>query len=155
MTLYSKLVRDVFRAAVAVATGELAQLRYLREFERSQFLPPEEIRQLQWRRLQILLEQAYGQCPFYRERFERAGLKPSDLRGLEDLRALPALEKRDIQEQGDGMVAQNWPRADLIRQSDRRLDRNAGGVLSEQGAEVFAGGGDAAAQPLGRLGGRR
>jgi phenylacetate-CoA ligase len=95
--------------------GELAQLRYLREFEHTQFLPEEEIRALQWRRLRALLDHAYAQCPFYRRRFERAGLLPSDLRGLDDLRALPILEKRDIQEHGESMVAQNWPRGDLIR----------------------------------------
>jgi len=115
MTLYPKLVRNVFLPLSLWRAGELVQFRYLREFERSQFLSPEEIRHLQWRRLRTLLEHAYGQCPFYRERFDRAGLKPADLRGLEDLRALPVLEKRDIQEQGDGMVARNWPRGDLIR----------------------------------------
>ncbi len=115
MRLYPKLVRNVFQPLSLWRAGELAQLRYQREFERSQFLSAEEIRQLQWRRLRALLEHSYSQCPFYRERFQRAGLKPSDLHGLEDLRALPILEKRDIQEQGERMVAQDWPRGDLIR----------------------------------------
>src|SRR5579871_3018531 len=101
MTLYPKLVRNVFQPLSLWRAGESAQLRYQREFERSQFLSAEEIRQLQWRRLQALLDHAYRRCPFYRERFERAGLIPSDLRGPDDLRALPVLEKRDIQEQGE------------------------------------------------------
>jgi phenylacetate-CoA ligase len=96
-------------------SGELAQLRYLREFERTQFLSPEELRQLQWERLRALLDHAYRQCPFYRRRFAEAGLVPADLRGLHDLRALPVLEKRDIQEHGGQMVADDWPRQDLIR----------------------------------------
>jgi phenylacetate-CoA ligase len=115
MTLYPKLVRNVFLPLSLWRAGELAQLRYQREFERSQFLSAEEIRQLQWQRLQALLEHAYRQCPFYRDRFERAGLIPSDLRGLDDLRTLPVLEKRDIQEQGERMVARDWPRGELIR----------------------------------------
>ena len=48
---------------------------------------------------------AYDQCPFYRQRFKEAGFAPGDLRRLEDLRALPPLEKRDIQEHGADMVA--------------------------------------------------
>ena len=115
MTLYPKLVRNVFVPLSLWRAGELAQTRYLREYERTQFLPTEAIRDLQWRRLRSLLEHAYAQCPFYRARFERGGLTPSDLRGPDDLRALPILEKRDIQEQGDDMVARNWPRGDLIR----------------------------------------
>jgi phenylacetate-CoA ligase len=95
-------------------SGELAQMSYLREFERTQFRSAGEIRELQWLRLRALLHHAYAQCPFYRARFDRAGATPDDLRGLEDLRVLPPLEKRDIQEQGAGMVARNWPRGDLI-----------------------------------------
>jgi phenylacetate-CoA ligase len=115
MSLYPRLVRNVFVPLSLWHAGELAQMCYLREFEHSQFLSAEEIRRLQWRRLQALLEHAYSQCPLYRARFDRAGLRPADLRGLEDLRALPVLEKGDIQEQGEGMVARSWPQGDLIR----------------------------------------
>lgn len=114
MTLYPQLVRNVFLPLSLWRRGELAQMRYLREFERTQFLTAEEVRQLQWQRLQMLLEHAYDQCPFYRRRFDDAGLRPGDLRGLDDLRSLPVLEKRDIQEQGEDMVARDWPRDDLI-----------------------------------------
>ncbi|HZV03995.1 MAG TPA: hypothetical protein VE999_02800 [Gemmataceae bacterium] len=114
MNLYPQLVRNVFLPMSLWRGGERAQMSYLREFERTQFLSAGEIRELQWRRLRALLHHAYAQCPFYRDRFDRAGLAPNDLRGLEDLRVLPALEKRDIQEQGDDMVARNWPRGDLI-----------------------------------------
>jgi phenylacetate-CoA ligase len=114
MTLYPKLVRNVFLPLSLWRAGELAQMGYLREFERTQFLSAEEIRALQWRRLRELLHHAYAQCPFYCARFDSAGATPDDLRGLEDLRVLPALEKRDIQEQGEEMVARNWPRGDLI-----------------------------------------
>lgn len=114
MTLYPKLVRNVFLPLSLGRAGELAQLRYLREYERTQFLSADELRALQWQRLRTLLRHAYTECPFYRARFDRAGLTPDDLRGLEDLRALPILEKRDMQEQGGDMVARNWPRGDLI-----------------------------------------
>jgi phenylacetate-CoA ligase len=114
MSLYPQLVRNVFLPLSLWRAGESAQLRYLREFERTQFLSAEEIRDLQWQRLQKLLHHAYHQCPFYRRRFEEAGLTPQELCGLDDLRALAILEKRDIQEQGDEMVARNWPRGDRI-----------------------------------------
>ena len=115
MPLFQKLVRDVFVPLSLWKAGELAQLRHLREFERSQFLSSDEIRRLQLRRLRFLLAHAHHNCPFYRERLRRAGFAPGDLHDLEDLRALPPLEKREIQEDGDAMVARNWPRADLIR----------------------------------------
>ncbi len=114
MPLYPELVRNVFLPLSLWRAGELAQMRYLREFEQTQFLSTEAIRELQWQRLRKLLHHAYLQCPFYRSRFDRAGLTPHDFRGLEDLRVLAVLEKREIQEQGEEMVARDWPRSDLI-----------------------------------------
>lgn len=115
MPLYQRLVRDVLVPLALWRRGELGQLRYQREFERTQFLPPDELRRLQTERLRALLAHAYERCPFYRRRFADAGLAPDDVRELEDLRAVPVLEKRDIQEHVGRMVARDWPRADLIR----------------------------------------
>jgi phenylacetate-CoA ligase len=115
VALFSRLVRHVFFPLSLWRSGELAQLRYLKEFERTQFLPEAELRDLQWQRLQALLRHAYRECPFYRERFRQAGVTPDDLSALEDLRVLAPLEKRDLQESAHDMVARCWPREDLIR----------------------------------------
>lgn len=115
MPAYQKLVRHVFLPLSLWRARELATLRYLRAFERSQWLSFEELRALQWSRLRDLLRHAFANCPFYTERFRAAGLRPEDLRGPEDLRALPILEKCDLQEQASRMVAQDWPASDLIR----------------------------------------
>jgi phenylacetate-CoA ligase len=114
MNIYQRLLRDVAYPLVLLRRGELAERRYLREFEQTQFLSPEEIRALQWQRLRRLLDHAYHCCPFYRDRFDAAGLIPSDMRALEDLRALPALEKSDIQERRDDLIARGWPADDLL-----------------------------------------
>ena len=115
MSLHQKMVRHVFFPLSLWRSGETAQLRYLQEFEQTQYLPEAAIRDLQWGRLRTLLEHAYLRCPFYRRRFENAGLFSSDLRSLEDLRVLQPLEKRDIQDHGKEMMANDWPAADLIR----------------------------------------
>jgi len=115
MSMYKNLVQKVFLPLSLWRSGEQAQLRYWREFEQTQFLSTDELRKLQWRRMQGLLGHAYSSCPFYRRRFREAGLTPGDLRCLEDVRRLPPLEKREIQEEGASLVARDWPRQDLIR----------------------------------------
>jgi phenylacetate-CoA ligase len=114
MPLYQRFVRDVLQPLALWKRGELAQLRYLRSFERSQFLPPEQIRSLQFRRMKALLEHAWERCPFYQQHFAAAGFRPRHFRNLDDLRKLPPLEKRDVQRHGAEMVAADWPAADLI-----------------------------------------
>jgi phenylacetate-coenzyme A ligase PaaK-like adenylate-forming protein len=82
---------------------------YLREFDRNQYLHPDDLRKLQLLRLRRLLLDAYRYVPFYRHRMTQAGLTPLDIRTLEDLRLLPVLTKRDIQDQQDLLVSSNVP----------------------------------------------
>src|ERR1700722_14796866 len=114
MPIYQRFVRDVLQPLSLWRAGETAQLRYRRELERTQFFSADEVRALQLRRLRALLAHAYDRCPFYRERFDAAGFHPDDVCSLEDLRTLPPLEKREIQEQGGRMVAEGWPQDDLL-----------------------------------------
>ncbi len=59
-------------------------------------LPREELEALQLRRLQSLCAKLYATVPFYRHRFDEAGLRPEDVRRLSDLRYLPFTEKQDM-----------------------------------------------------------
>ncbi|MFZ0516980.1 MAG: hypothetical protein WBG23_01605 [Acidobacteriaceae bacterium] len=82
---------------------------YMREFERNQYLHPDDLRKLQMRRLRQQLIDAYRYVPFYRHRMTQAGLTPLDIRTHEDLRLLPVLTKRDIQDHQDLLVSSNVP----------------------------------------------
>jgi len=77
-------------------------VRIRRELERSQWRSPEQLRALQWQRLQILLREA-ERVPYYRERFAQAGIKTQELRGLGDLPRLPLLTKADIRAHSDAL----------------------------------------------------
>jgi phenylacetate-coenzyme A ligase PaaK-like adenylate-forming protein len=82
---------------------------YMREFERSQFLAPHEIKTLQIERLRMLLKHAHDQCPFYRHRMNDVGLCADRLTSLDQLSTLPITMKRDIQDRGREMQARNFP----------------------------------------------
>ena len=89
-------------------------LRYLHEYERSQYLPPDHLLDMTWRRLRNIVRHAYDKCPYYRQLFDAEGIHPDYLKDLKDLAALPILEKRQIQQNRDEMVACDWPKTDLI-----------------------------------------
>lgn len=89
--------------------------RYYREFEHSQSLPQEELRRLQARRLGELLRSAAAGSPFYRARMRDAGLSPDDIRQPEDIRALPVLTKKQIQDHGKEMVNDQVPVSHRVR----------------------------------------
>jgi len=91
------------------------RLNYLKEFEKTQFLSPEKINELQWQKLKRILKHAYENCAFYRERFDNLHIKPNDIKSYEDFIKFPILTKTDIQENLKGLVAKNYSEKKLIK----------------------------------------
>jgi phenylacetate-CoA ligase len=56
----------------------------------------DELAALQLGRLRATLANAHANVPVQRARMDAAGFAPGDLRGLEDLRALPFMQKQDL-----------------------------------------------------------
>lgn len=61
-------------------------------------LPIEKLRELQLARLKEVVKYAYERVPFYKRRFDEAGIKPEDIRSLEDIRYIPFTSKADLRE---------------------------------------------------------
>ncbi|RJR32714.1 MAG: phenylacetate--CoA ligase [Deltaproteobacteria bacterium] len=60
--------------------------------------PREELRALQLQRLQAVVSRVYHMVPFYRRRLDEAGVKPEDIRSLDDLHRIPYTTKQDIRD---------------------------------------------------------
>lgn len=58
--------------------------------------PREEIEKIQLQRLRETVKNAYENVPFYREKMKKAGVRPEDIRSLEDVRKLPFTYKDDL-----------------------------------------------------------
>lgn len=69
---------------------------YYEHLKRSQWLAPEQIRELQELKLRELVHQAYYHVAYYRDLFDRLGLRPADIRSIEDLQKLPLLDKKEV-----------------------------------------------------------
>ncbi len=61
-------------------------------------LPREALEALQLRRLKETVERVYATVPFYRRKFDEAGVTPSDIKGLKDLERLPFTTKQDLRD---------------------------------------------------------
>ena len=60
--------------------------------------PMEELQAIQLRKLRQLVENVYNSSRFYRNRFDEAGVKPSDIKTMEDLTKLPFTYKKDLRD---------------------------------------------------------
>lgn len=89
---------------------------YYDELKRSQWLSLDQVKQLQEMKLQKLVRHAYQHVPFYRQRFDAAGIKPSDIRTIEDLNKIPLLSKKDVRENiYFDLLSDNHKKSEILR----------------------------------------
>ena len=74
----------------------------------------EALREIQSRRLVEMVKRCYDHVPLYKKRFDEMGLKPEDIRSIDDLTKLPFTTKQDLRDTYPfGLIA--VPRDDLAR----------------------------------------
>jgi phenylacetate-CoA ligase len=87
-------------------------------------LSAEAMRDLQWQRLGPQIRYDYERSPFYRAKFEDAGMTPDDVRSWEDFAQIPlmtkdehrAAQEQGLAEQGDPLALLNCaPREEVVR----------------------------------------
>ena len=66
--------------------------------EKIETMPKEELQALQLELLQKLVKNTYRDSKFYRERMDAAGVKPEDIKTLDDIRKLPFMKKTDLRD---------------------------------------------------------
>ena len=111
--MYTKLYQTLWRARNGRAGQRLFELEA--ELVAHERLALENLRALQVARLQELVEHAYNQVPFYHQRFEAVGVRPTDIRTMDDLQHLPVLTKADLHANGDQMIATGRSKETLRR----------------------------------------
>lgn len=60
-------------------------------------IPRERLRDMQSERLRAMVRYAHARSPFWREKLDRAGVSPVDVRGIDDLGRLPTCTKQELQ----------------------------------------------------------
>src|SRR5207249_7164596 len=100
------LIRKVLFPAW-VRKNKSSRLAYAEQLERTQFLAPDAIRDLQWTQFQTVLQHAFDHCPFYRKKLSAIGMIPSDVRTLDQIASVPTTTKMEIQESLPDLLADN------------------------------------------------
>ncbi len=66
--------------------------------EEIETMPRARLGEIQLTRLQATLADVYERVPFFKQRFDKASVKPGDLRQLDDLQKFPFTRKTDLRE---------------------------------------------------------
>jgi phenylacetate-CoA ligase len=77
--------------------------------ETSERWSPDRLAAHQLQELQSLVQHAYDNVPYYTRLFDAAAIEPRDIKALEDVRHIPTIGKRDLQEHLTELLATNIP----------------------------------------------
>ena len=77
----------------------------LSAYAKNESSDPRALRTLQDERLRRVVHHASEHVPFWKRRFARYGIRPTEVRSIADLAALPPLEERDLADFGGDLLA--------------------------------------------------
>lgn len=110
----SPLRRNIFEPLKMLKNGS-PRLRYGKHLEKSQYLPEQKLREIQWQRLTGLLHHVWENNNFYRARFEKAGVVPGQIKTLDDMQKIPLLTKEEIRRHTTEMISNGYSQDTLLR----------------------------------------
>jgi phenylacetate-coenzyme A ligase PaaK-like adenylate-forming protein len=104
--MYSNILKYAILpiADISMNTSISSSYRRIKNLEK---YSPRAITEWQNEQLRRLLHHAFDHTSYYREVFLNAGLRPDDVRSINDLNKLPVLTKQDIRGKFKDMVASN------------------------------------------------
>jgi phenylacetate-CoA ligase len=91
-----------------------SRLKFMRVLERTQWLSPKDIQELQLKNLRALLRHAFATVPYYRRIFSERRLTPDDIKSVNDLRKLPVLTKAEVRRNFNDLISRGYPKSALI-----------------------------------------
>ncbi|MFH1563683.1 MAG: phenylacetate--CoA ligase family protein [Nitrospirota bacterium] len=89
-------------------------LKYLKDFEISQWYSPAQLKKLQLVKLKSLLKHAYENVPYYKEKFDKLNFNIQEFKTIDDLKKLPVITKDEIKENFSKLIAKGWEES-LVR----------------------------------------
>ena len=107
--MLGRIVKNVYTACSPTYRRTAQMLRS------TEHLPQESLRALQLDQVKEMLIHAQKKAPYYRETFRRAGVDAREVTDLGDIESFPFLTKETYRDRVDEFIADDVPRALLIR----------------------------------------
>lgn len=101
--------------------------------------PRSELESLQSYRLSVTVRHVYENVPFYKELFDKKGLKPEDIKSIRDLKKLPFTVKQDLRDQYPyGLFAVNLDKVVRIHASSGTTGKQTVVGYTDRDIEIWA-----------------
>jgi phenylacetate-CoA ligase len=87
------------------------------QFTKTQWLDTDAVNKKQFENLRSILKYSYNNIPYYKRRFDEAGIKPADIREEKDVIRIPTIQKKDIIENYNELFPAKYNGKTFIRET--------------------------------------
>jgi phenylacetate-CoA ligase len=87
--------------------GAIKTIRLLHQVRKNQWLKTSELEELQSKKLRAMVKHAYENTEFYHRKFKDAGIRPEDIKTMDDLEKVPFTTKEELREHSTGSILAN------------------------------------------------
>ena len=116
MDLY-KFINRYFIYPLYYFKNKDRRLQRLKEIESTLQLEKIEVEKNQLESLKAIIKYAYQHTPYYRKLMDDEGINPDSIRSFSDIHKIPLLSKKDIQDNCDQMISDEYDKSDLRQDS--------------------------------------
>ncbi len=102
------IIRKYLTIPIYDYTRSSPRYQYWKYLERTQYLSEEIIREIQWSRIKYILDYAYINNVYYRNRFDEYGINPKQIKDHRDIDRIPILTKDEIRKVGISMISNGY-----------------------------------------------
>ena len=113
MTIYDALSKYLITPIYLRARNRVLLQRFS-ELSESQYFSADRVCEIQFKNLKKLLIHCYDKVPFYRRRFDIVGFDPLRMSDPSEIKRIPYLTKKDLQENKTMLIASNFRECELI-----------------------------------------
>lgn len=78
--------------------GTINAIRQLQQLRKNQWLKPSELEELQNKKLRAMIKHAYENTEFYHGKLKDAGVRPEDIKNVDDLKKIPFTTKNELRD---------------------------------------------------------
>ncbi len=109
-----------------------AKIRWYDDLIVNEFRSPEELKQIEFEQLRMILGHAAREVPYYRSHFKKMGLNIEEVRSADDLNILPVLSKSELCDHEKDLQAETLPVGHRVVGSQK-----SSGTTTGRPAQVF------------------
>jgi phenylacetate-CoA ligase len=109
MSFYENIFKKVIFPFYEEVLHKRKTVSYLKNYSNNLSLSDNEINDIQWEKLQVLLQHCIDNVPYYRETWEELGFSSAkDFKTMADFEKLPILTKDIVRKNQDRLIANNF-----------------------------------------------